>query len=107
MLQKKDTGLKWAAIAGCRGSIARGAFVAISLTRAKNQCDQVLRRLRLACRLQQWSAVHVLSAELQKNPANPAVALAVVLGSTTVEMPATHSLITHGPRASRLAKVVY
>ena len=37
--------------------------------------------------------------------ANSAVVLAVVLGSRTVGMMATHSLITHGAKASRHAKV--
>ena len=38
-------------------------------------------------------------------PANAAVVLAAVLGSRTVEMLATQRLTTHGPRASRPAKV--
>ena len=37
--------------------------------------------------------------------ADAAVALAVVLGSRTAEMLATRSLIIHGSRAFRLAKV--
>ena len=37
--------------------------------------------------------------------ANVAVAVVAVLGSRTAEMPATHNLIIHGPRASRFAKV--
>ena len=45
------------------------------------------------------------SAEIPRNLVNAAVALMAVLGSRTVEMPVMHILITHGPRASRLAKV--
>ena len=40
-----------------------------------------------------------------RNLASAAVALKMVLGSTPAEIPATQSLNTHGPRASRLAEV--
>ena len=47
----------------------------------------------------------MLSVPLPSIPVNAPVALAAVLGSRTVEMLATLSLIIHGPRASRSAKV--
>ena len=71
-----------------------------SLTCAQNQCDQVTQRRR-----QQPSVLHASSAALPRNPANVAVALAAVLGSGTVVMLVTQSLITHGPMASRPANV--
>ena len=49
--------------------------------------------------------LHALNAALLRNPANVAAALAAVLGSRTVEMPAAQNLIIHGPRVSRLVKV--
>ena len=48
----------------------------------------------------------VSSAVLSKNMANAVVVLGVVLGSRDVEIPATHSLIIHGPRAYRPAKIL-
>ena len=51
----------------------------------------------------QPAAVRVLSALLTRL-ANVAVVLVAVLGSRTAEMSATHNLIIHGPRASKLAK---
>ena len=50
-------------------------------------------------------ATGVLSAARPRNLANATVALVVVLGSRTVEMPVTQSSIIHGPRAFRLAEV--
>ena len=50
-------------------------------------------------------AVCALNA-VPPRPAKAAVALAEALGSRTVEMSAIESLTTHGPRASRLAKVL-
>ena len=47
----------------------------------------------------------VLSVARSRNPVNQIVALAVVLGSRTVEMSVTQSLTIHGLRASRPAKV--
>ena len=50
--------------------------------------------------------VSVSSAELRRNPGNAVVALVAVLGSRSVEMPATQSSITHGSKAFELAKVL-
>ena len=46
------------------------------------------------------------SAAVSKIPVISVVVLAVVLGSRTVEMPATQTLIIHGSRACRPAKVI-
>ena len=47
----------------------------------------------------------VLGVTLARNLVHPAVALVAVLGLRTVGMLGTHSLIIHGPRASRPANV--
>ena len=44
---------------------------------------------------------------LARNLVNAVVALAAVLGLRTAEMLGTHSLIIHGPRASRPANVCH
>ena len=49
--------------------------------------------------------LHVPSAELSSNLAYIAAALAMVLGLRTAEMPVKQSLLIHGSRAFRLAKV--
>ena len=102
--------LEWAQIKG-RDSlmfrcVERGdCAVVVSLTLAPKQCDQAPRRLRLVCRRQKPSVPHAPSAAPPRNLSNSAVALAVALGSRTVEMAATHSSIIPGPRAFRLAQV--
>ena len=55
-------------------------------------------------RFYQRSAV-VLSVALRTNPANSAVALVVVLGSRSVEMPVIQNPNIHGRRASMPVKV--
>ena len=55
---------------------------------------------------QQTPAADAPNAALPRNPANVVAVLAVVLGTTTVAMKATQSLITRGPRASGSAKVL-
>ena len=50
--------------------------------------------------------LYVPSAVLSRNLPNVAVALAVVLGSRSVEIPVTQSSIIHGPRASKLAQTL-
>ena len=72
---------------------------------SKIQLEQPPRRLRLSCRRQQLPVLSAGSAELPRNLANAAVALAGALGSSTAEKQAMKSSITHGERASRLAKV--
>ena len=54
----------------------------------------------------QAAAPGVPGAGPPRNPANAVVALAAVPGSRSVETPATQRLSTHGPRASRPAKVL-
>ena len=65
----------------------------------------MLPRLRLQCRRLERVVSYALNAALSRNPVDVAVALAVVLGSRTAEMPGTQSLVIHGPRASKLVKV--
>ena len=49
--------------------------------------------------------LHAPSAALPKSPAGSVVVLAEGLGSRTVVMSVTQSLVIHGSRAFRLAKV--
>ena len=96
-------GLEWAAMSGTitlRHDRFQN-FVDKTLTRAKYQCDQAP-SLSLTWR---YPVTYASSVALPRNLVNVAVVLGVVLGSRTVEMSATQSLITHGPRASRLATV--
>ena len=55
---------------------------------------------------QQNPAPDVPNAASSRNQKNSVAVLAVVLGTTTVAMKATQSLITRGPRASGSAKVL-
>ena len=85
--------LEWAAMAG--GHKIRRVCVAVSFTHVHKQYDQAMLCVGL----------HAPSAAWPRNPVLVAVALLVVLGSRTVEMPATQSLTTHGLRGCRLANV--
>ena len=73
--------------------------------RSQNQCDHAQRQLRLQCDHLPQTVPYVPSAALLRELANAAVVLVVVLGSRTVEMSATQSLIIHGLREHWLAKV--
>ena len=75
------------------------------ITCPPKQYDQASKSPRVTRRLRQWSILHVHCAALPRNLVNVAVALAVVLGSRSVEMWTTQSLSIHGPRVCRLAKV--
>ena len=70
-----------------------------------NQCGQPPRRLRVTYRRCQVLLLHAPSAVLQRNLVHVAVAPAVVLGSRTVGMLMTHSLIIRGPTVLKLAQV--
>ena len=106
-MPKAVNGFRLAAVAGghCLAFKTqwRCSLVAISLTSALIQCDQVTRLPRS----QRWSVPHAPSAALSRNLADLAVVLVMVLGSRTAEMLATQSLIIHGSRAFRLAQVGY
>ena len=55
---------------------------------------------------QKTPAADAPNAASSRNQKYPVAVLAVVLGTTTVAMKATQSLVTRGPRASRPAKVL-
>ena len=73
--------------------------------RNQNQYVQAPQRLHLPYQRQQRLILYAPSAVTPRNLANAVVALAVVHGSRTVELPAIKMLIIHGLRASRLVKV--
>ena len=85
--------------------IGRCVSATVSRTRTRIQRSHEPQRLRLRCRRRRWPLLHASSAPLPRNLGKVAVALVVVLGSGTADMPAKHTSVIHGPRAFGLAKV--